>query len=200
MDAKHHAPRILCLHGYHGTGAILRRQMAGLVSALPEPMELVFPDAPSLRRGDFGWWHPGFAGWESSRDALLSQLRSEPFDGVFGFSQGAAMAGLIAAVQNAEEPSRLFDFVIMVSGFTSQLPEHARLFETPIDLPSLHIIGRSDTIVSPRESTALTARFADPVVLEHAGGHVVPSSREIAARVAHFIDCNHRTPNPAYDD
>jgi len=108
MDAKHTAPRILCLHGYHGTGAILRRQMAGLVSALPEPMELVFPDAPALRRGDFGWWHPGFAGWESSRDAVLSQLRSEPFDGVFGFSQGAAMAGLIAAVQHAEEPSRLF--------------------------------------------------------------------------------------------
>jgi Serine hydrolase (FSH1) len=197
MDAKHHAPRILCLHGYHGTGAILRRQMSGLVSALPEPMELVFPDAPSLRRSDFGWWHPGFAGWESSRDAVLSQLRSEPFDGVFGFSQGAAMAGLIAAVQNAEEPSRLFDFVILVSGFTSQLPEHARLFESPIDLPSLHIIGRSDTIVSPRESAALTARFADPVVLEHPSGHVVPSSGEIADRVARFIDANQHAPHPA---
>jgi hypothetical protein len=197
MDAMHHAPRILCLHGYHGTGAILRRQMAGLVSAVGKPMELVFPDAPSLRRGDFGWWHPGFAGWEGSRDAVLSQLRSEPFDGVFGFSQGAAMAGLIAAVQHVEEPVRIFGFVIMVSGFTSRLPEHARLFETPIDLPSLHIIGRSDTIVSPRESAALTARFADPVVLEHPSGHVVPSSGDIADRAARWIDANHHAPRPA---
>jgi pimeloyl-ACP methyl ester carboxylesterase len=197
MDIPRDPPRILCLHGYHGTAAILRRQMAGLVSALPELTELVFLDAPTLRRGDFGWWHPGFAGWESSRDAVLSHLRSEPFDGVLGFSQGAAMAGLIAAVQHAEEPSRLFDLVIMISGFTSQLPEHARLFETPIDLRSLHIIGRSDLIVSPRESAALTTRFADPVVLEHAGGHVVPSSHEIADRVARFIDSSHHAPHPA---
>jgi pimeloyl-ACP methyl ester carboxylesterase len=171
--------------------------MAGLVSALPEPLVLAFLDAPSLRRGDFGWWHPGFVGWERSREAVLSELRSKPFDGVFGFSQGAAMAGLIAAVQHAEEASRLFNFAIMVGGFTSQLPEHARLFETRIDLPSLHIIGRSDAIIPPRESAALTARFADPVVLEHQGGHVVPSSREVADAVARFIDANHHVPDPA---
>jgi hypothetical protein len=27
--------RMLCLHGYHGTGAILRRQMAPLAAAIP---------------------------------------------------------------------------------------------------------------------------------------------------------------------
>jgi fermentation-respiration switch protein FrsA (DUF1100 family) len=68
--------------------------------------------------------------------------------------------------------------------------------ETPLDLPSLHITGRSDTIVSPRESAALTARFADPVVLEHPSGRVVPSSGDIAGRVARFIDANHPAAHP----
>ena len=37
---------MLCLHGYHGTGAILRRQMAPLAAAIPAGVELVYADAP----------------------------------------------------------------------------------------------------------------------------------------------------------
>ena len=35
---------MLCLHGYHGTGAILRRQMAPLAAAIPSNVELVYVD------------------------------------------------------------------------------------------------------------------------------------------------------------
>ena len=34
------------LHGYHGSGAILRRQMAPLAAAIPAYVELVYVDAP----------------------------------------------------------------------------------------------------------------------------------------------------------
>ncbi|WP_426567040.1 hypothetical protein ACPPVT_03165 [Angustibacter sp. McL0619] len=180
-------PRILCLHGYHGSGAILRRQLLDLASALPDPVELVFTDAPALARGDFGWWHEGFAGWEGSRDAVLSQLRIGGFDGVFGFSQGAAMTGLLSAVQQTDEPSQLFEFAIMVGGFTSPLSQHARLFQAPISLPSLHIVGRSDVIVPPRDSADLASRFAQPEVIEHSSGHVIPSSAHIARQVGDFL-------------
>ena len=59
---------MLCLHGYHGSAAILRRQMAPLADGLPSNVELVYVDAPSLSTGDFGWWHEGFRGWERTRD------------------------------------------------------------------------------------------------------------------------------------
>ena len=45
--------RMLCLHGYRGTGAILRRQMAPLAAAIPSNVELVYVDAPSVAAGSF---------------------------------------------------------------------------------------------------------------------------------------------------
>ena len=94
--------RMLCLHGYHGSGAILRRQMAPLAAAIPANVELVYVDAPSLAAGDFGWWHEGFRGWEHTRDWAVELLRTGPrIDGIFGFSQGAALTGLLAALRDS---------------------------------------------------------------------------------------------------
>jgi len=53
---------ILCLHGYHGSAAILRRQIAPVAAGLPTDVELVFVDAPSLSLGDFGGGTRGFVG------------------------------------------------------------------------------------------------------------------------------------------
>jgi hypothetical protein len=90
---------MLCLHGYHGSATILRRPMAPLARALPTNVELLYVDAPSLSSGDFGWWHEGFSGWERTRDWAVELLRSGPrFDGILGFSQGAALTGLLAAL------------------------------------------------------------------------------------------------------
>jgi Serine hydrolase (FSH1) len=92
---------MLCLHGYHGSAAILRGQMAPLAAALPLNVELVYVDAPSLASGDFGWWHEGFRGWERTRDWAVELLRTGPrIDGIFGFSQGAALTGLLAALRD----------------------------------------------------------------------------------------------------
>jgi hypothetical protein len=58
-------------------------------------------DAPSLASGDFGWWHEGFRGWERTRDWAVELLRTGPrIDGIFGFSQGAALTGLLAALRD----------------------------------------------------------------------------------------------------
>src|SRR5260370_35133079 len=89
--------RLLCLHGYHGTGAILRRQMAPLAAAFPSNVELVYADAPSLAAGDFGWWHDGFRGRERTRHWADDWLRTEPpIDGIVVFSPGAPLTGLLA--------------------------------------------------------------------------------------------------------
>ena len=182
--------RVLCLHGYHGTGPTLRRQLAPLAAALPANIEYVYADAPSLAAGDFGWWHEGFSGWERTRDWIVELLRSgPPVDGLFGFSQGAALTGLLAAVRESPEAPDGFDFgfAIMVGGFTSFLPQHAGLFPRKLTVPSVHVIGRSDGIVPLPDSLRLADRFTDPMILEHDGGHVIPGKRAIAEPIARFL-------------
>jgi hypothetical protein len=182
--------RVLCLHGYHGTGAILRRQLAPLARSLPATIEFVYIDAPSLALGGFGWWHEGFSGWEHTRDWITGQLSTGPrIDGLFGFSQGGALTGLLAALRESRRaPGGLdFRFAIMVGGFTSFLPQHADLFRRPLTIPSVHVIGRSDGIVPRSDSLELAGRFTEPLVLEHGGGHIIPAGRAVAEPIARFL-------------
>jgi pimeloyl-ACP methyl ester carboxylesterase len=182
--------RILCLHGYHGSGAILRRQISPVAAALPDEVELVFVDAPSLSSGDFGWWHDGFRGWERTRDWLMELFTLQHFDGVFGFSQGAALTGLLAALREREPAAVSFDMAVMVGGFTSDAPQHEHLFHTLLTVPSLHVMGRADGIVPMQDSLLLAKRFANAVIIEHRGGHVIPEDPAITARIADFVATN----------
>jgi dienelactone hydrolase len=186
------ATRILCLHGYHGSAAILRRQIAPVAAAVPADVELVFVDAPTLATGDFGWWHDGFRGWERTRDWAVELFGTQRFDGVFGFSQGAALTGLLAAMRETETTPIAFDGAIMVGGLTSTAPQHANLFTHQLHVPSLHVMGRNDGIVPMRDSQLLAERFAEPVIIEHAGGHVIPDDPAITTRIAGFV-AQHRT-------
>lgn len=201
--------RVLCLHGYHGNADVLRDQMSTLTSGLEPMAEFVFVDAPSRANGDFGWWHavqdvqrfdadPGvtiYKGWRNTYDWIISLFKSEgPFDGVFGFSQGAALAGLLAGLRSTDgKPSEhaplAFDFAIMTGGFLANDPSLARLYTSTAsyDLPSVHIIGRSDSVVPSRHSRMLASKFNKPLVLEHDGGHVIAAKPEIRAQVASFL-------------
>ena len=47
--------RFLALHGHHGSGAVLKSQMAALAGQLADLVRFEYVDAPSLAAGDFGW-------------------------------------------------------------------------------------------------------------------------------------------------
>ena len=182
--------RVLCLHGYHGSGAILRDQMKSLTNSLPENIEFVYVDAPSRATGDFGWWHEGFDGWERTRDWAIELVCAGPrFDGIFGFSQGAALAGLLTAVKESGSapPEFRFDFAIMVGGFTSNQPRHTEMLRHKLTTPSAHVIGRSDMVVPRKDSLRLANRFTNPLIIEHPGGHVVPGHDGVAGPIAQFL-------------
>ena len=182
--------RILCLHGYHGSGAILRDQMESLTTSLPANIELVYVDAPSRATGDFGWWHEGFDGWERTRDWAIELVCGGPrIDGIFGFSQGAALTGLLTAVQESgiAPPEFRFDFAIMVGGFTSDQPRHTEMLQHKLTTPSVHVIGRSDVVIPRKDSLRLADRFANPLIIEHPGGHIVPGNDAVAGPIAHFL-------------
>jgi serine hydrolase FSH1 len=192
--------RILALHGYHGSAQALRRQIAPLADALPPSVDLTFVDAPSLARGDFGWWHEGFTGWEATRDWVAELTAGEHFDGVIGFSQGAAMAGLLLATQETVDRATGtttlafgFGFGVMIGGFTSEEPRHAGLFRRKLATPSLHVTGSADGIVPMRDSLRLAERFADPVIVEHGGGHIIPTDPRALGRIVEFVDQHGRS-------
>jgi len=208
------ALRMLCLHGFRGSGSALRAQMRSLVAGLESELELLYPDAAALSTGGPGWWNAvplernatdhdsalntrakHYEGWPQTRAWAASFFRdSGPIDGVFGFSQGAALTGLLVGLRSPsgaptpEKPLKL-DFAIMVGGFVSNDPTHATLYE-PADnfaLPTLHLIGRADRIVPREASLALAARFKDPLVVEHDGGHVIASDPHSRAAFAEFL-------------
>eukprot|EP00698_Gefionella_okellyi_P004718 TRINITY_DN14313_c0_g1_i1.p1 TRINITY_DN14313_c0_g1~~TRINITY_DN14313_c0_g1_i1.p1 ORF type:complete len:244 (-),score=23.35 TRINITY_DN14313_c0_g1_i1:128-823(-) len=133
-------------------------------------------------------------GWEQSLPVLQSIIREQgPFDGVLGFSQGAAVTSVLCALQQLQPeafPSR-FRFAVMFSGFCSPAEEHQRLYEQcrGIDIPSLHVFGATDRQISV--SQQLADVFADTggrkVVVWHQLGHVVPSSAEFIAQYEAFL-------------
>lgn len=181
--------RILCLHGYHGSANILRRQMFPLTSGLEGGIEFVYEDAPSLSENDFGWWHSPSQGWERTREWVVDLFARQPrFDGVFGFSQGAALTGLLAGMRESRANAISFDFAVMVSGFINDSPDLAELYRPQFTVPSVHVISRTDGVVPPRLSHDLAARFIDPTVLEHSGGHIVPDDSSVVDGVAAFLD------------
>jgi hypothetical protein len=193
--------RILCLHGYHGSASVLRQQMSPMTSGLDRGIEFVYVDAPSLAENDFGWWHSPARGWERSRAWAIDLFASQPhFDGVFGFSQGAALTGLLAGMRERAMDGIRFDFAVMVSGFINDSPELAELYRPQFTVPSVHVISRVDGVIPPRMSHDLAARFAEPTILEHSGGHIVPSDSHVVDGVAAFLDQTARVPDTAPAD
>ena len=74
----------------------------------------------------------------------MELLRTAPrIDGIFGFSQGAALTGLLAALRDSRPSPVQFEFAIMVGGFTSTMPQHVELFRHKLTVPSVHVAGRS---------------------------------------------------------
>lgn len=204
--------RILCLHGYHGSGDILRRQMSSLIEGLQALAEFVYLDAPSLASGDFGWWHARspaasrdagvgpaqkrYEGWERTVESVARAFAVHgPFDGVFGFSQGASLTSLLVGLRSpdgrlTEAKPIAFGFAVMVGGFPGADHVLAKLYseEPSYDLPSVHVVGLGDGIVPAPLSHALASVFKNAFILEHAGGHVIAATPEIRKGFQSFLE------------
>lgn len=64
----------------------------------------------------------------------------------------------------------------MSSGFRSGSLAHLGYYQDPIDIPSLHIYGESDTCIPREMSEELAETFIDPKILTHPGGHYFPAT------------------------
>ena len=207
--------RVLCLHGYRQNEAAFRERTGALRKLLKRQVEFTFvsaphviPEPPNLSRPEVeqerGWW---FSRPEQSYNALeqtdtcigfeasVSVIRRGfeelgPFDGVLGFSQGAALIPLLDAMRRQEPDGPIqFKFVILVAGFKSLVTPHSEYYSTAtvVDVPSFHTIGATDTVIPPHASEELAALCTHPTVYRHDGGHYIPASGKLKAALLDFL-------------
>jgi len=189
--------------------------MGAIRKACGKGVELVFVDGPHILQpvdlvgsstSQFGaseasnsdptltpraWWKTDEErtqafGLDVSLATLRDILKAGRYEGVFGFSQGAAMAALLAALLEKPHlhppflvdglpPHPPFKFCVSVSGFKVLDPLAAPIFSPFYSTPTLHIIGRTDIVVVEERSRQLLEVSDNKRLEEHDGGHFVPS-------------------------
>ncbi|XP_050383340.1 rhodanese-like domain-containing protein 6 isoform X2 [Argentina anserina] len=129
------------------------------------------------------------AGFDESLAYIKTVFAQEgPFDGLLGFSQGAAMAAAVAFTQQTQTtPSKTvemqFRFVILCSGFGIKLLKQQfdeERMTKKCHCPSLHIFGKDhgkDRQIAKQESRELASLFDEgcSIVIEHDSGHIIPT-------------------------
>ena len=135
-------------------------------------------------------------------------------DAVCGFSQGGAMAGVVAAALEPEREvpegkdgdwarglreangGKPVKFAVSYSGFFGPIESLRWCYEPKIKTPTLHYLGSLDTVVEESRTQGLIDRCEEPVVVVHPGGHHVPVSKEWAMPLAGFIKqhCQDKEP------
>lgn len=236
--------KILMLHGYTQSGPLFRAKTKVLEKFLkklyPEltlsyptgPLRLRPEDVPGYESsgktpGDleaYGWWRrsntadpPEYAGIDVCFNEIAKLIATEgPFDGVMGFSQGAALATMVAslleqpsrqeAFKRAQESSPLaisypasfenlqqppLKFLVSYCGFRAPGERYNGFYEDPtIQTPSCHVNGSLDTLVEEsRWRTLMEACGGEGMtrLVIHPGGHFVPSGKQYLETVADFI-------------
>ncbi|XWS42313.1 hypothetical protein CRYUN_Cryun16bG0003700 [Craigia yunnanensis] len=123
--------------------------------------------------------------------AYLKKVFSEqgPFDGILGFSQGAAMAALLCAQGDRLKGGIDFRFVILCSGFALPLADFE---QQSLNRPSLHIFGSDpgkDRQITSHTSRYLASRFEDgcSVIVEHEFGHIIPTRSPYIDDIKDFL-------------
>jgi hypothetical protein len=209
--------RVLCLHGYAQEAQGLRSKSGSLRRAAKGCADFVFVESPlhaaecphSKAHGIGArpaWWnftdgpHPRYHGWEESL-AFIADVCVEkgPFDGVLGFSQGAAMAAMLCAQPgNAPRAAMLadaasFQFAAVFSGFVPRDARAAARLERGASGATsvFSCYGEGDAIIEPARSEALADILkrggAEDVRVVHDGGHLVPSSPAVRRAFAAFL-------------
>jgi len=202
--------RILALHGHGSDAAGLRRESVGLRRFLRQRATFVFAEGEFVcEDGGRYWFEEEDAGCGTTEspvadtpgdsvstllaaaERLGALLDAEgPFDAIFGFSQGAALAAVAAALRQGGRLVCDLRAVVIVAGY---LPACAVGIPGlggagDVQLPSLHIFGQQDTYVPHTDSEALARCFLGPVFVRHPGGHRVSRGLLVRRACQEFLD------------
>ena len=186
--------------------------MAGLLDALSDLIDITFVDAPNPASGPipedvasffpppyYEWWNAsrtpdGTWSYEHADTSLtfindIVKLHG-PFDGLMGFSQGAAVASLLAGMQKqgkALPGHPPLQFLICFAGIRVRDPRLEQYYEALGNVPAVHVIGDKDPV--KLMTNHLIEAFNSPLVISHPRGHVVPGLQgDDLARLRAFLE------------
>uniref|UniRef100_A0A023F7J0 Putative phospholipase/carboxyhydrolase n=1 Tax=Triatoma infestans TaxID=30076 RepID=A0A023F7J0_TRIIF len=199
--------KVLCLHGFRQNKDTFKQKLGFLRKMLKSHADFVFMDAPHTLNSsndeveEKSWWFTGEnqiyiskipsdidEGFnESVKSVQLFVKDNGPFEGLLGFSQGAAFAGILAILLERKEFVADFKFVILVAGFKSLCKPHLNYYNLKVNLPSLHVIGDTDNVIIKERSEELMTYFENPVLIRHPGGHYVPGGKELKDQYINFF-------------
>ena len=185
-----------------------------------QPGDHVFVGEADTAGPKYTWWKQPDGKYDestliSSIAAVRDAFATAQYDGLLGFSQGAAFIALLIKLYQLQHTntsassslsssrlSQLFltdvsflsslDFVILISGFIPRDPVLRPLFTQDypaLSVPSLHVFGSGDDAVLSDESAQLVLCFdaATSRTFKHSGGHYVPSDAPARAQYEEFI-------------
>uniref|UniRef100_A0A8C9QA04 Esterase OVCA2 n=1 Tax=Spermophilus dauricus TaxID=99837 RepID=A0A8C9QA04_SPEDA len=202
--------RVLCLAGFRQSERGFREKTGALRKALRGRAERVclsgpHPGSCPPEEQPRGWWfseeeadvfsaleEPTVCrGLEESLETVAQALsKLGPFDGLLGFSQGAALAALVCALGQAGDLRfPLPRFIILVSGFCPRghgLKEP--ILQSNLSMPSLHVFGDTDRVIPSQESVQLANQFPGAITLTHSGGHFIPAAASQRQAYLKFLD------------
>ncbi|KAG9948012.1 hypothetical protein KCU85_g5443, partial [Aureobasidium melanogenum] len=219
--------RVLVLHGYGQNSEMMRLKMKTLRSSIeaelkdyyPSGVEMDFVDGPVDLSDDqeettptrlHAWWtalddRNRYVELDASLTSVLTQLRERPVDAIIGFSQGAALAVMVAAIlENTTErraamakqgspflfssiPQQPLKFVIAYSGFKGSPAFYSGFYKPKLSTPVLHILAKLDHMIAPEDSAKLIRSCRNSEVAEHLGGHWIPKDRGMVSLVSTYI-------------
>lgn len=203
--------KVLALHGYRQNADSFKSKLGSFRKMVNKYVEFVFVSAPHpaapLEAGggepdpnQRSWWFnkddrtfkgtnqggPAY-GFDESLRLVERTWQAEGCHGLLGFSQGACFVGLLCDLSARGMTTMKPQFAVVASGFRSGSLVHLNYYENKVQIPSLHIFGETDEIITKDMSEALADTFLDPEVVTHPGGHYFPAQASLKETYVDFF-------------
>jgi predicted esterase len=208
--------RILVLHGFYDSAQNRQNQMRSLIRSMKD-IEFVFINSP-FPFIDYGFlkssqnssneqryqWMSYKPEWpvinynydtiKESTEYIIDYINQNgPFDGLLGFSQGAIVCvAMLLKIPTWPLLSNCIKFVILVGCPPINDPTIKPILETfnqQDQLPTLHISGQNDTLITS-EMSEIIFKYFNPSLAEfylHKGGHYCPNDSDFRQKLKDFI-------------
>lgn len=156
-----------------------------------------------------GWWMNldtvnQYKGLLKSLEVLAAMLRENPFDGIIGFSQGATLATMLAALceggtarlralaRQGEHisivpPQSPFKFALLSCGYKGTEKYYSGFYSPQLTTPILFDIATLDHMVEPWQSDEWVSVCAKGQKMLRQGGHLFPTNEKSLCGMASFV-------------
>jgi hypothetical protein len=96
-----------------------------------------------------------------------------------------SLSVVATTVESTKETPFTFKFGIFFAAAPCSNPQYASLQR--VSLPSVHVIGETDAVVAKDRGQALLELYEDPTVFYHAGGHYIPTNKDVKDVLRAFV-------------